>query len=325
MEDEEGISLLETINKKTKVIKESKYSIPAYILTVFIASIWMIFMNPCLMNLLLPLIAILIPYKLYDENSFKKLVVVGIASIILIGLSMSLYHTGVIYDQPSRRIRSEDGRLLNGTVEPVYGDSGTTFNLTVDLSEDYLEEREIRNYSLYANISYTGVEGLRREEYGGYQMEPVEDHNGTGGNVEYYVEVEDLSERLFNHYFSLKRNITYEEGETEGEEDYAWTRTSLGFGPVTLPRTTALGMITLQQSLSTSVFYFLAFGLLWLKKRMDKSVSESTEGLEEKEKELEDSCPECGHLLEGKKECDRCGWVEEPEDEIYDEDGEPDV
>ncbi|MBS3790318.1 MAG: hypothetical protein KGY66_05315 [Candidatus Thermoplasmatota archaeon] len=267
------------------------------------------------MQILLPILAILVPYKLYDENNLRKLLVVGIAAIILISFTMGSYHTVLLFDQSSTQLQSEQGNLRNGTIEPTYGDTSKTFNMTIELNKTFVQES---NYTIYANISLTGTIGFGGEDYKGYNMTRVNDTEGKNGWVEYYAEVEVDDERLFNHYFSLKKDVPVEEG------DFSWERTSLGFGPITLERKTALVMVTLQQSLSTSIIFLLGMGLLWLKKRMDRSVVESTEGLEEKEEELEDYCPECGHLLEGKKECDRCGWIKEPEDEMYDDEGEPD-
>jgi len=316
MEQSEKKSLLGKINHWTRKVRRSRYSIPIYVLTVFLASIWLIFINPCLMNILLPIFAILIPYKLYDENSLKKLLVVGIAAIILLAFTMGAYHVGILYDQPARELRSGPGALQNGTIEPIYGDSNTEFKFTIEVNLTRAST-SMENIKLYANISYAEVEGVRREDYEGYEMEPANDSDDESDIKEFEVVVSGLPERLFNHYFSLRKDVPVE------EDDFSWERTSLGFGPVTLERRTAFGMITLQQSFSTSVFFLLGMGLLWLKKRMDRSVVESTEGLEEKEEELEDSCPDCGHLLEGKKECDRCGWIKEPEDEMYDDEGEP--
>ncbi|MEF8834638.1 MAG: hypothetical protein V5A76_00620 [Candidatus Thermoplasmatota archaeon] len=268
------------------------------------------------MNVLLPILSLLIPFKFYDENNLKKLLVVGVVAILLLAFTMAFYHTFIIYDQPSRQIRSEGRNLKNGTIEPIYGDTDTEFHLTIELNKTFARSS---NYTLYANISLTGTIGFGGEDHQGYNMTRVNDSQVENDWIEYEAEIEIDEERLFNHYFSLKK-----EEVGVGEEDYSWERTSLGFGPITLKRRNALGMITLQQSFSTSIIFLLGVGLLWLKKRMDKSVTASTEGLEEKEEELEDHCPECGHLLEGKKECDRCGWIKEPEDEMYSEDGEPD-
>ncbi len=317
MEQSEKNSLLGKINRWTRKVRRSRYSIPIYILTVFLASIWLIFINPCLMNILLPILAILIPYKLYDENSLKKLLVAGIVAIIFLSFTMGFYHIGIIYDQPARQLRSGPGALQNGTIEPIYGDSNTEFNFTIEVNFTTARASK-ENITIYANISYAEAEGIRREDYEGYEMSPVNNSEGDNEVKEYYVVVSGLPERLFNHYFSLRKDVPVEEG------DFSWERTSLGFGPITLERRTAMGMITLQQSFSTSVIFLLGIGLLWLKKHMDRSVAESTEGLEKKEEALEDHCPDCGHLLEGKKECDRCGWIKEPEDEMFDDDGEPD-
>ncbi len=304
--DQEGnrSSILKKINEKTRKAKRSRYSVLIYILTIFIAPIWIIFFNPCIMNIVLPILAILIPYKLYDENDLKKLLVVGIVAIILLGATMGFYHTTILYDQPSREIRSERRNLTNGTIDPIYGTEETVFNFTVELNRTVMEEK---SFELYTNLSYVGAEGVREEHYEGYEMIQIKN------TTEFYIEIKGLEERLFNHRFTLF---------IEENDDYIKERTSLGFGPVTLDRTSAFGMITLQQSLSTTIVFLLLMGVLWLKKRMDKSLVESTEGLEEKEEELEDYCPDCGHLLEGKKECDRCGWIKQIEEEIKEEENE---
>ncbi len=311
-------SLLKIINEKTKKVKQSRYAIPAYILTVFLSSLWLIFVNPCLMNFLLPVIAIVIPFKFFDEESFKKILVAGLVVCLLVALSSAVYHTGVIYDQPFRKIHSDKDNLKNGTVNPVYGTTETRFNLTVELDKDFIDAWDRENYTLYANVSYSTMERIQANDYAGYKMKRI---NGTN---EYYAVASGLPERMFNHYFSLRKNRTGEMGNMTEGLAYSWERTSLGFGPITLKRSTALWQITLQQGLSTSIIFLMGVGILWVKKRMDKSVDESTEGLEKKEEELEDYCPECGHLLEGKDECDRCGWMRNPDDEKYDEDGEED-
>ncbi len=327
MEDKDSDSLLKKINEKTRKARESRFSIPIYILTIFAASVWLIFFNPCLMYILLPIMAILIPYKLYDENSFKKLLVVGVVAVILLGFTMSGYYAFILFNQPAREVHSREimnERIIkNGTIDRIYGDSQTEFNLTVEVRMDVIENyydvdiTDIDN-NISANITYYGIVGLVGEEYETYNMTRVERSSMENGAVKYYAVIRDLDESIFQHHFSLKTNMTEEDPWEK------WEKTEPGFGPVTLDQPFVLGVITLQESFNISIFFFLGMGLLWLKKRMDRSVSESTEGLEEKEEELEDHCPDCGHLLEGKKECDRCGWIKEEEDERYDDEGEPD-
>jgi len=327
MEDEGSDSLLKRINEKTRRVRESRFSIPIYILTIFAASIWLIFFNPCLMYIILPIMAILIPYKLYDENSFKKLLVVGVVAVILLGFSMSGYYTFIFFNQPAREVHSReimDERIIkNGTIDRIYGDSQTEFNLTVEVRTDVIENyydvdvTDIDN-DITANITYYGVVGLVGREYETYNMTRVNESSVGKGAVKYYATVTGLEESIFQHHFSLKTNMTEEDPWEK------WEETEPGFGPVTLDEPFVLGIITLQESFNISIFFFLGMGILWLKKRMDKSIVESTEGLEEKEEELEDHCPDCGHLLEGKKECDRCGWIKEEDDEMYDDEGEPD-
>lgn len=328
MEDEEPVSLLKKINEKTRRVRDSRYSIPIYLLTIFAASIWLIFFNPCLMYILLPIMAILIPYKLYDENSFKKLLVVGVVAVILLGFTMSGYYTFILFNQPAREVHSRemmDERVIqNGTIDQIYGDSQTEFNLTVKVRMDVIREHipdidhnDIDN-NITANITYYGVVGVVGREYQTYNMTRVNQSTVENGAVRYYAIVRDLDESIFQYHFSLKTNMTEEDPWEK------WEETEPNFGPVTLDEPFVLGVITLQESFNISLFFFLGMGILWLKKRMDKSVIESTEGLEEKEEELEDHCPDCGHLLEGKKECDRCGWIKDEKDEMFDDEGEPD-
>jgi|GEM_PF-2249133 len=326
MEQSEKNSVLDKINQWTRKVRRSRYSIPIYILTVFLASVWLIFFNPCLMYILLPIIAIIIPYKLYDETSFKKLLVVGIVAVILLGFTMSGYYTFVFFNQPAREVHSREimgERILeNGTIDRIYGDSQTKFNLSVEVRMDVLEKYldidvEDIDENIYANLTYYGVVSLDERDYKTYNMMRVNENLTEDGIVKYYTIATNLEESIFRHHFSLRTNMTEDEPWEE------WEETEPNFGPVTLGKTFVLGVITLQESFSISIFFFLGMGLLWLKKRMDRSVAESTEGLEKKEEELEDHCPDCGHLLEGKRECDRCGWIKEPEDEMYDDEGEP--
>lgn len=378
MDSKEDLSKLDRLKQKTKKVKESKYSILIYVGTIFVASLWLIFMNPCLMNLVLPILAILIPYKLYEEKDLKKIVATGVIVIILLAASTTLFQLGFIYDQPDQILRSEN--LQDGTVEPLYGDSSTTFNFTVNLTENFAQEWDSKDYTVYVNLTLSTIGGIGREPYEEYEM------NGTEDEHMYYKEV-SLEERLFGHRFSLRRNVTDEmtylfslrqteyedylnestispelreafedEGhdvdedaeleedrewfvvedderryrieideddeelniydilETDGPEDelerpfYTWERTSVGYGPVTIERTRAFQLLVGEYIISTSVVYLLGVGILWWKTRMDSSIEDSTEGLEEKEKELEDHCPECGSLLEGSEICERCGW-----------------
>lgn len=329
MENGGSDPLLKRINEKTRRVKESKYSIPIYVLTVYAASIWLIFVNPCLMHIILPLLAILIPYKLYDEHSFKKLLVVGVVMVILLSFTMAANVSFSIYNQTGREIHSRqitDKRVLqNGTIDPIYGDPDTKFNLTVKVRADLVDlDIDQIDDNIFANITYYGAQGLGGGDYEVYNMTRVNENSDGNGTVEYYAIATGLDESLFHHHFSLKTNMTQDVGDAFLSWE-KWEETESGYGPVTLDAPFVLGIITLQESFNMSLFFFLGLGLLWLKKRMEKSVSKSTEGLEEKEEELENNCPECGHLLEGKKECDRCGWIKDPDDELYDEDGEPDL
>ncbi|MBS3817214.1 MAG: hypothetical protein KGY76_06595 [Candidatus Thermoplasmatota archaeon] len=264
------------------------------------------------MNILLPVLAILIPYKFYDENSLKKILASGVIVIILLSLSMSAYQLGFIYDQPSQNLRSEN--LEQGSVEPLYGNPNTNFNFTVNVTEEFIQEWDSENYTVYVNLTLSTVGGIGEKDYDGYKMKPV---NSSERPREYYRNL-DLEERLFGHYFSIRKNMTEKldemENETEGVQ-YSWETSSSGYGPITIQKMRAFQYLAFEYVFSTTLIYLLGMGLLWWKNRMDRSVSESTEGLEEKEEELEEYCPECGTLLEGADECEECGWEKEPEED----------
>ncbi|MEF8873613.1 MAG: hypothetical protein V5A88_02955 [Candidatus Thermoplasmatota archaeon] len=248
------------------------------------------------MNILLPVLAILIPYKLYGENNLKKLVVVGLVITLLLAVTMSTYQLGLIYEQPHRTLNSDE--FQDGTVDQLYGDPDTTFTFTVNLTKDYVEGF---NYTVYLNLTLATAGRVQQTPYEGYKMRRVAESNLT---YQYSVQVSDLEERLFGHRFSVRRNRT----GLDDELDYDWHRTSIVYGPITIEESRAFQLLTFEYFTSTAIIFLLGMGLLWVKKRMDKSVSESVEGLEEKEEELEDSCPECGALLEGAKVCKKCGW-----------------
>ncbi len=308
-------STLDRLDKKFKKIKKTRYSILAYIGTVYIASLWLVFVNPCLMNILLPILAILIPYKLYGENNLKKLLVVGLVAILLLAVTLSTFQLGLIYDQPHRTLESD--HFQDGNVDNLYGDTDTTFTFTVNLTKEYVEGY---NYTVYLNLTLATIGSVHPIPYEGYRMQRVGEDNET---YHYSVQVSDLEERLFGHRFSVRRNRT----DIDDELDYDWHRTSIVHGPITISESRAFQLLTFEYFTSTVIIFIFGMGILWLKRRMDKSVSESVEGLEEKEKELEEACPECGTLLEGSSACKNCGWEigakEEPDPEDVKETDQP--
>ncbi len=312
MSSKDYLSGLKKFDNKFKKIKRSRFSLLAYIGTVYLVSIWLIFVNPCLMNIILPILAILVPYKLYGEDSLKKILVAGVVVILLLALTIASFQLGMIYDLRPQTLDSD--HFQEGRLEPMYIDGDdTTFNFTVELNKRHVTRGEdmnnytIDNHTVFLNLTLSTVEYVGVMDYEGYEMNFYEDTNET---YKYYKEITDLDERLYGHYFSVRRNMTI-----DGEQDHDWHTTSRGPGPITLERSRAFQLLTLEYFVSTVVVFLLALGLLWAKKRMDKSVSESVDGLEEKEKELEKYCPECGELLDSSETCNKCGWISEDKEE----------
>lgn len=369
--------VLKRIKKKLERAKKSRYSVLIYIATVFLISVWLI-LDICLMTIIVPILAVLAPYKLYQEKNIKKIVVVGVVVILLISVTGSIYQLGIIFEKSPQRLSSYP--LSDGRLDSLYGDQDTEFQFDVNLSKDYVRGIEddfvLENFTVYTNLTVSTAEGFRVQDYEGFEMDRVSlftmnrtdvelEHNTTisendklwealqnkmeeiendlrlyneteetglwwirdeEGEDKYSIELNEeemavydetveeyhysrvvsgLDEELFSHRFSIKRNRTHIE-TNESYED--WKRTSHAFGPITLSERSAFQRMMYQYSFSTMIIFLFVIGLLWVKREMDKSVSESTEGLEEKEKELDEYCPECGTLLKGETVCEECGW-----------------
>ncbi len=301
---------------------DPKYAILKYIVYVYAFSLPFIiilsYFSPCFLNLVIPSIAVLVPYKLFKEKSMKKIFVTGIIAILLLSLTFTAYQVETIYFSQEPKDLSSD-LLSNGTVDKIYGEQKTKFNFTVDLKE---EKIETDNYTVYLNITWMTTTTPTDGNDKSFTM------NSFNNSDYYYIfnlKEHDMEDRLYSHYFSIRMN------KTENVTD--WQETDSSYGPFTISRLDAYQVIMLQQLISMSLFFILIIGMVWWRKRMTTSRKKSTEGLEEKEKELDDYCPECGALLEGKNTCPECCTeiesdveskedteIFEPEEDIEDED-----
>ncbi len=293
--------ILNHLRAKVEGVKELRYSILIYVGTIFLVSIWLLFVSPCFMNLLLPVFALLVPYKFYKEESLKKVLIAGVIAILIFNVTASAYRLNLLYNQPSSDLSLDDGSLSEGTVNPLYGNPQTRFNFTVKASEEIMNSA---NHTIFVNITYSDPTTPTRNIAKSVKME-----RSTEDASVYYA-VENVSERIYYHNFALKENVS--------DNEVNWRETEAAYGPVTIEKRAAFGYIMGQQSLSSLFIYGIVGALLWWKRKMDRSKEVSTEGLEDKEEKLEDYCQKCGALLEGKKVCPRCG----EEIEEVDEDGE---
>lgn len=288
--------ILKKLSSRFEKPEDSKFAILKYVVYIYAFSLPIIillsYFNPCFLNLVIPAIAVLVPYKLFKEKSMKKIFVTGIIAILLVSFTFTAYQVEAIYfSQEPGELSSET--FSNGTIDKVYGEQKTKFNFTVDLNTDHIETD---NYTVFLNITWITTTTPEDGNDKSFQMVEL-------NNSEYYylfnLKDNDMEDRLYSHYFSIRKNKT--SGTVE------WEETDSNFGPFTISRLDAYQVIMIQQLIATFLFFVLIIGMLWWRKRMATSREKSTEGLEEKEEELEDYCPQCGALMEGKTTCPECG------------------
>ncbi len=246
-------------------------------------SLVLILLITSLYAFIIPIAAVLIPLKLFGIEGVKKIFIMGAISILVIATLFAGFQTYYIYDQEPDILETD--YLKNGSVENLYGDMDTTFYFSVDITTEVWA-----NHTVYLNITYPGeMFDLPRVE--GYEMEQV---NSTSYRIAMDFDVNPM-----NHYFSV-----YME---EGDESL-WNETDKGFGPVVISRSYFITFMFLRFTTAPFLLFILLLSLVWWKQQVRKGKLDSTLGLEDKESALDDSCPRCGELLDGKDECSGCDW-----------------
>lgn len=285
---------LDSIGNRVKTIKEKRYALLIYVATIFLLTIPLVIIaiNLCFLSIIMSVIAVLIPYKFFKDKSIKKVIITGFIAILLVASIGTIYHVHILYGETPSDLGSE--HLTEGTVDKLYGDGETEFNFTVILTDDV--EEDIDNYTVFVNLTYNSGELTETTQGYNYTMRSINGSNGT------FYKVTSLEERRYDHHFSLRIN---------GTEGTTWEETDKTFGPMNIPRETAYINIFVMRLTSPILIFLLLVSLVWWRRRLKSSKRRSTEGLEKKEKGLEDFCPECGTILEGEEVCPECGWEKE--------------
>ncbi len=276
-------SIIESIES----LKDKPYALPIYSLTVVGLSLLFVFgrMDICLMNIIVAILAVLIPYKFYKEKNIKKVFYAGVIALLLIALIGTGYHIHIIYSQESMVIVSDN---MEGELEPLYGDADTAFQGTVRIKEDIDVDQ------VFINLTFQSTIDPFEEEVESYPLEYVPEENIYRNNS-----IVTGEEMMFNHHFSMNYS--------DGNETY-WEETERAFGPVTLSRGNTFVSIILLITVAPFISFSLLIGLLWWLKRMKSSKNVGTDELEKKDSELDYYCDSCGSdLTPDSKECPGCG------------------
>ncbi len=277
----------ESITEAVENLKDKPYAVPIYSLTVVAVSLLLVLgrMDLCLVNIIIAILAVLIPYKFYKEKNIKKVFYAGALALLLVAFVGTGYHLNVIYSQENIIIESEH---MEGELEPLYGDTTTLFEGTVRVDES------IDVNQVFINLTFQSTVDPFEEEIKSYRLEYLPEE-GIYQNSSIITD----QEIMFNHYFSMNYSV---------ENETVWEETERSFGPVTLSKGNAFASILLLRMVSPFISFGLIIGLLWWLKRMRSSRDVGKEELKKKDSELDYYCETCGKDLTAEDEvCPGCG------------------
>lgn len=264
----------EPLAKKLRSLKKDHDSFILYLIFTYLFSLPLIFVllyvDPCLFNLVLPAFALLIPYKLFKEKDFKVLAVVGIIVLILLGLTFTAYQVeGIYIGRDPEELSSK--HLSQGFIDRVDGDVGEEFKFTVIVSNEAYEDLiQDNNYTITVTLTRYIEEGIDVKEYNMSFQEEVEDIGRK-----FFIEISVVEEALYEHYFTLH----IEKGNGDYEEE-----TNRGFGPFTVGRLSLYRTIMIRQTTSTLIIFIIFLGFLWWRKGMLERAKKKSKQKTEKDK-----------------------------------------
>lgn len=272
----------EPLAKKLRSLKKDHHSFTIYLIFTYLFSLPLIFVllyiDPCLFNLVLPAFALLIPYKLFKEDDFKVLAAVGIIVLILLSSTFTAYQVEGIYTgRDPEELSSE--HLSQGFIDRMDGNVGEKFNFTVIVSDEAYENLiNDNNYTVKVALTRYIEEGVDVKEYNMSFQEEVENLG-----KKFFIELTVEEEALYEHYFKLhieKENEDYEE------------ETNRGFGPFTVGRLSLYRTIMVQQTSPTLIIFIIFLGFLWWRKGMvEWGRKKSKQKTQEEETEKKNDSP----------------------------------
>ncbi|MFO8109900.1 MAG: hypothetical protein R6U17_05190 [Thermoplasmata archaeon] len=274
-----------SLKDKIENVKNTPYAILVYSLTITAICTLLVFshMDICLMNTLIPIVAVVIPYHIYKERNIKKIVYAGVIALILLASIGTLYHIDVFYSQEPATLDSE--HVKEARLNRLYGDADTEFEATLQLHDSIDEVNQV-----FVNFTYQSLENPMETEEIFWDLV-------TDDNISFNYTTALGKENVFNYHFS----INYTDGN-----NIVWEETDKAFGPLTMSKVNLAPMIMIQRTIMPFITFLLIIGLLWWKEKMKASKAVGSDVLDKKESKLEEYCNSCGEFLDDKGECPNC-------------------
>jgi ribosomal protein L40E len=281
-------------NLKWQEFRKSKLGLAFGIVLAFLLSYVLLLYGGlliCLPTILVAVILYFVP-RYFGLVSRKKLVVVGLVMMVLLGLASGYTVFLVVKDIQPEPVSADDF-LTQGTVTPFRGSGSDIYNFTVTVTSENVSVSSEVWVNLY---DYFNTNYLKR-------INLTHSFNGTSeGSMVFYERVE-LSDSIYRHTFNYNQSA----------DNVVTTRT--GWGPTMLSESELLGLELYYNTLYVVVnvglwFAFVIMATWWMEssKKKVEAVQKQKKEAEVKVSQEKFVCSECGaDVPVDAKECPQCG------------------
>lgn len=280
-------------NVKWQEFRKSKLGLAFGIVLAFLLSYLLLLYGAflvCLPTILAAVIIYFIP-RYFGVTSRKKLVVLGLVMIVLLGV-ISGYTVFLVVKDLQPEPLSSGNVLANGTVTPFRGSESDSYNFTVTVTSANVSSSSEVWVNLY---DYFNTNYLKR-------INLTHSFNATGGGMTFYEEV-DLSRSIYRHTFNYNQSAG----------TIVTTRT--GWGPTMLSESDLLLQELYYNTLYVVFnvglwFIFVLMATWWMESSKKKVEAAQTRKKEAEAKASQEKfvCSECGADVPiDAKECPQCG------------------
>ena len=282
-------------NLKWQEFRKSKLGLAFGIVLAFLLSYLLLLYGGlliCLPTILVAVILYFIP-RYFGLVSRKKLVVVALVMMVLLGMASGYTVFLVVKDIQPEPVSDDDDFLTQGTVTPFRGSGSDIYNFTVTVTSENVSASS----EVWVNLfDYFNTAFLKR-------INLTHSFNGTSeGSMVFYERVE-LSNSIYRHNFNYNQSA----------DTVVTTKT--GWGPTMLSESELLGLELYYNTLYVVVnvglwFAFVIMATWWMessKKKVEAAQKQKKEA-EAKVSQEKFVCSECGaDVPVDAKECPQCG------------------